>query len=112
MSDRSPDRTAAQSYFVTTPYIDAYEHDWEPEKPKIDLAAFAKKLEAQAADWGENGIGRAYLNGNEPPMYDGRYVLAIGIFGSDEKWIAVQRERGTWRVEIVKADWPVEWDVT
>lgn len=99
------------SYFITTPYIDAYEHDWLPEHPKIDKATFAKKMERQAYEWGEQSIGRALLAGSIPAMYDGRYVLAIGVL-DDEKWFAVQDKPGSWRVEIVKGDWDVEWDVT
>ena len=100
------------TYFVTTPYIDAYEHDWGPEHPKVDFPGFVKKMTRQAYGWGEQGIGRALVKGNSAPEYDGRLVLAIGIFGDEDKYVAVQRDRGTATVEVVAADWPVEWDVT
>lgn len=101
---------SVESYFISTPYIDAYEHDWEPESPKVDLATFTKRMVSQAYSWGETAVGRATLTALRPAMHDGAYVLAFGVHG-DQKYVAVSRPGD--RVEVVAVDsYPDEWNVT
>lgn len=102
------------SYFISTPYIDAYEHDFEPTHPRLDYAAFCSRMNAQSLMWGEQGLGRALRMGKEPPMYDGRYVLAFGSHDS-KKYVALSPSNGEdlGIANIVEIDSiPEGWDVT
>lgn len=105
------------AYFISTPYVDAYQHDWDdPDpgygRPKVDFAQFAKQMSDQAAAWGEQGIGRASLSGYDLPMHDGRHVLAFGTHG-DKKYVAVPRAGSVYEVDVIEVDaLSDEWDVT
>jgi hypothetical protein len=102
---------AAQSYFISTPYVDAYSHDWEPDSPKLDYEAFASAMVSQAYQWGETGIGRAVMDGSEIPMHEGEYVLAFGTHGG-KKYVATATKQ-RFQPNIVEVSYlPNEWDVT
>ncbi len=106
---------SAESYFISTPYIDAYQHDWEASqnRPKLNYDNFALAMERQASEWGEMGVGRTYLRGYDAAMFDGRYVLAFGVLG-EKRYVAVPKQ-GAWGYDIVAVgdwQWPQEWDVT
>lgn len=103
------------SFFISTPYIDAYQHDWDDvdgsqRVPKVDYAGFVELMQSQAMNWGEQGVGRAALEGREPPMHDERYVLAWGTHG-DKSYVAVPGPN--WRCDVVEVSKiPHEWNVT
>lgn len=114
---------SAASYFITTPYIDAYRRDWDLTHPPIPFETFEYYMKQQAREWGEQGLGRALLNREALPTYDDpeasheRYVLAFGEW--DEEWyVAVEEkdELGNHNVKVIKQadDWsiPEGWDVT
>lgn len=97
------------SYFVSTPYIDAYDHDYPPSKPQIDYEAFVQKMKGQAYAWGEQGVGRAVIDGLVPATHGDSHVLAFGTHGA-KKYVAVATPSGVSVVEV--AEIPNEWDVT
>jgi hypothetical protein len=102
---------AAQSYFISTPYVDAYSHDWEPDRPKLDYEAFVSAMRSQAYMWGEQGIGRAAIYGHGIPMHDDEYVLAFGTHGG-KKYVATATAQ-RYEPKIVEViDLPNQWDVT
>jgi hypothetical protein len=113
----TPSTETAAPYFITTPYIDAYEHDYRPVaglsgKPMLTFEQFELRMKAQAYSWGEQGIGRALLSGVEPAMHDGRYVLAFGTWDG-KSYLAVSGNGGTmYDSEVVEGESEPEWNVT
>jgi hypothetical protein len=102
---------AAKSYFISTPYVDAYSHDWEPDHPKLTYDEFVKAMQRQAYQWGEMGIGRAAIDGRGIPMHGGEYVLAFGTHGGKKYLATATGQRFEPRVVEV-SDIPNEWDAT
>lgn len=101
------------SYFISSPYIDAYKQSWEPSHPKISFVEFERKMQLQAWDWGEQSVGRATISALEPAMDGEDYVLAFGQFG-DKKYVAIssdESEPGCIKV-IEVGHIPDEWNVT
>lgn len=108
------------AFFVTTPYIDAYE-----TSNKFDVASssivmryasfeeFHKMMSSQASFWGEHGLGRALIEGHDLPEADGGLVLAIGIWnGTSYAFVATPGPGWYDTRRMIEFNYPVEWNVT
>ena len=97
--------TRPAEFFATTPFVDAY------TRREGTYAMFEVVLRAQAVDWGEQGLGRALVHGEQLPELDDQvYVLAIGRF--DGTAYAAVQKAGSDTIDVVEFDWPLDWDVT
>jgi len=101
-----------QPFFISTPYIDAYQEPGILGAAYITFKEFEKRMQNQAWQWGEQSIGRRLLKGETPAMNGEEYVLAFGTHGA-ESYIMVQAPgREMELVELEKYwNWG-EWDVT
>ncbi len=99
------------SWFITTPYVDAYETPWvvnwravdEPEE--ITFAEFEERMRGQAARWGGESMLRVAQSGLRAALHDEQPVLAMGIYG-------VQRYVYTTAGLDVVSEYPSWCDVT
>lgn len=103
------------SYFITTPYVDAYERDYDSSisggKPKITFHHFELAMKAQAYQWGEMGVGRAFITGKTPATRNSRFVLAFGTWNG-KSYLALARLGSSYDVDVVEGESNPEWDVT
>jgi hypothetical protein len=101
-----------KEYFISTPYIDAYQTSERYNGfTLIDFDEFHKKMESQCYSWGEQGLGRALLLGKEIPKCGDHYVLAFGRFG-EKYYMMVTFQPYEDDLLIVEGFWDLEWDVT
>lgn len=109
----------ADYYFITTPFVDAYmrseiyigEDSGRKIKESITFEQFLTKMRSQAYSWGEQGLGRALLRGEELPAHEGAYILAIGTFGN-KGYAFVVTDHAADAYLVIEYSWPWEWDVT
>lgn len=110
--------TKTASYFITTPYIDAYDHDYEGVsslgqlvthgRPKVTFEEFKQKMRAQASSWGEASVGRTMLDGKTPAQVHDLWVLAMGRWDGKPYVMLANGDE----YELEEYDYPYEWDVT
>jgi len=107
-------------WFVTTPYVDAYEMAPYGDHVPITMDEFITKMRSQAMRWGDQGLGSALMRGQEVPRYNTRLVMAIGIF-KDVKYAVTINPPIDWTLEDAQFqnqwelnifEWPNSWDVT
>lgn len=106
-TDRHP-KVTRREWFITTPYIDAYETPgvWGSPEGAIDFDKFKSMMASQASQWGEQSVGHQVMFRKPPAVLgEGRYVLAMGWWGTDH---FVYVDGGVEPID----KYPSEWDVT
>jgi hypothetical protein len=107
-------------YFITSPYIDAYDVSYGTMSalhPAVDFEEFQRRMRIQAHNWGPESIGRTILKGLKPAEYvhgpplSIEWVLAFGTFGT-QHYIAVQRDDEIVTIEVEDKCIGEEWNVT
>ena len=109
-----------RGYHIFPPHIDAYRSCYEEGKG-ITLKEFKEKMRQHATEWGEQSVGITVLETGEPPKVRERIVVVCGCWGT-EKYVGMvppktHRSKDLdvwlwWELDIIKHEYPGEWDVT
>lgn len=105
---------------IFPPFVDAYRGTGEPDEETVSFKKFTEWMECHACEWGLQGVGEMVLS-NTPARFNNtnKVIVCLGYWGSD-KYIAVapadcNREDGVYwldSIEVIKHNFPNEWDVT
>lgn len=99
-----------EGFFVAIPFIDGGHHG-DGELCKIPWSVFKGGMIDAANTWGERGVGRRVINGEQPARTDTDFiVLAIGRF-ADRKFAIVSGQPHDDDL-LIEYDWNDEWNVT
>lgn len=105
-------------FLIFPPYLDAYKRS----PGKISMNLLQAEMEGHGAEWGEQALGYALLEGHEVPLDDQEHPVVVCAEVDGRRFVGVvlpgthvdpSRDLGWWnRIQIREWDWPDDWNVT